>query len=162
MVQNRIRLALIAWASVSFAGRSLAVEDLVTPNPSNVVGYATCQKCHGQEIEVWKKTPHFETFRSLHRKPEAQEIAQRMGLRSIKRGDLCVKCHYTEQQQGSRVKAISGISCESCHGARGIGWPCTAITAVRARPRKWNPTLTSSSDEHRVWSWECGIRRTCI
>ena len=48
--------------------------------------------------------------------PEAKEIAKRMGERSIKRGAICVKCHYTEQEVGGSTKATSGVSCESCHG----------------------------------------------
>jgi len=84
---------------------------------SKVLGSETCMKCHGQEIGVWKQTPHHHTFKELHRKPEAKEIAEKMGIRSIKRGELCIKCHYTMQEVDGREKAISGISCESCHGA---------------------------------------------
>ena len=40
-----------------------------------------------------------------------------MGQRSIKRGNLCIDCHYTLRQDDDRIRAISGVSCESCHGA---------------------------------------------
>lgn len=112
-------------------------------DPSQVIGYETCQKCHGMEIGVWKQTPHFETYRSLHRKPEAKEIAEKMGIRSIKRGELCVKCHYTQQESGSRTKAISGISCESCHGA--------AKNWLTIHNDYGGPTATKSSEtpEHK-------------
>ncbi len=86
-------------------------------DPAKVLGSESCAKCHDAEIAVWKKTPHYGTFKQLHRKPEAKEIAKRMGIRSIKRGETCIKCHYTEQAHGGKTKAISGISCESCHGA---------------------------------------------
>lgn len=105
---------------IALFGLNLTSQTVAGPpelNPEKVLGYETCQKCHGQEIAVWKETPHFQTFRALHRKPEAQEIAKRMGVRSIKRGELCIQCHYTQKQSGSRISAISGISCESCHGA---------------------------------------------
>ncbi len=104
----------------------LVVADMVTAavpsgpvqcDPTKVLGHEACMKCHGQEIAVWKQTPHFGTFKELHRKPEAKQIAERMGLRSIKRGDLCLNCHYTKQSIDGREKAIAGISCESCHGA---------------------------------------------
>jgi len=108
---------LLALISCPAATAAEAESGPVKIDPNKVLGYETCQKCHGQEIDVWKQTPHYETYRSLHRKPEAQQIAERMGIRSIKRGDLCLKCHYTQQSDGGRVKAISGISCESCHGA---------------------------------------------
>ena len=62
------------------------------------------------------QTPHFATFDTLHRPPEAKEIADRLGLRSIKRSDVCTQCHYTEQNQDGRVRVVAGVSCESCHG----------------------------------------------
>lgn len=65
----------------------------------------------------WKQTPHFATFEALHRKPEAKEIAKKLGLASVKRNDLCIKCHYTTQTVERRERVVSGISCESCHGA---------------------------------------------
>jgi len=114
-----------------------------TCDPAKVVGYEACQKCHGQEIQTWKQTPHYATYKSLHRNPEAKEIAKKMGIRSIKRGDLCIKCHYTQQESGSRVKAISGISCESCHGAAG-DW-------IALHNDYGGPTMTKASEspEHR-------------
>jgi hypothetical protein len=83
-------------------------------DPAKVVGSDKCAECHQKEIGAWKQTPHFSTWDTLHRKPEARKIAEAMGVRSIKRGDVCIKCHYT--RQGAEAEAISGISCESCHG----------------------------------------------
>ena len=62
------------------------------------------------------QTPHFATFESLHRSPRAKEIAERLGERSIKRSRMCTQCHYTERDQGGRVRVVAGVSCESCHG----------------------------------------------
>ncbi len=68
--------------------------------------------------KLWKLTHHYDTFTSMHRRPEAREIANKMGLRRIKEESLCLRCHYTSQNQDDgSVKVISGISCESCHGA---------------------------------------------
>lgn len=89
-------------------------------DPAKVLGYEACAKCHQPEITQWQATPHFETFDTLHRTPEAKAIAQRLGLRSVKRNDTCVKCHYTRQQNDAtrgRLRVVSGVSCESCHGA---------------------------------------------
>ena len=86
-------------------------------DPSKVVTHETCIKCHGNEIEVWKQTPHFRTFRELHRQDAAKQIAAKMGVSSIKRGGICIDCHYTAQQSGGRTKPVAGVSCESCHGA---------------------------------------------
>lgn len=87
-------------------------------NPHQVVGYENCQKCHAAEIGVWKQTPHHTTFLTLHRNTAAKEIAGRLGIESFKTDSNCVQCHYTMQADSSNhLQAISGISCESCHGA---------------------------------------------
>lgn len=111
--------ALIFLCSVAVLLPSRSSADLESPHndPANVLGAESCAKCHDAEIAVWKRTPHFDTFKKLHRNPEAKRIAQRMGVKSIKRGETCIACHYTEKLHAGRTKAISGISCESCHGA---------------------------------------------
>ncbi len=86
-------------------------------DPNLVVGADTCTKCHAAELNVWKQTPHFETFETLHRKPQAQEIARKLGIASFKHDSACIKCHYSMQHQPSGLEPIAGISCESCHGA---------------------------------------------
>jgi hypothetical protein len=86
-------------------------------DPAKVLGAVSCTKCHEKEMLQWQATPHFATFDTLHRKPEAKAIADRLGLGSIKRNDVCMTCHYTQQQIGERVRVVSGVSCESCHGA---------------------------------------------
>lgn len=87
-------------------------------DPKQVLGHESCEKCHASEVATWKKTPHSTTFLTLHQKKEAAEIAKNLGLASIKRGQVCIECHYTPQaSEGAAAKAISGVSCESCHGA---------------------------------------------
>jgi hypothetical protein len=87
-------------------------------DPAKVLTYRECQKCHANEIEVWKNTPHFKTFDTLHRRKEAKAIAKKMGVKSVKRSEVCSQCHYTQTQDSrGRAKACSGVSCESCHGA---------------------------------------------
>ena len=39
-----------------------------------------------------------------------------MGIKSVKRGSDCLTCHFTSKIVDGKEKAISGISCESCHG----------------------------------------------
>ncbi len=86
-------------------------------NPHDVVGSESCEKCHAAEIATWKQTPHHQTFLTLHRKPEAQQIASKLGIASFKNDGACIKCHYTMQANHTGIEAISGVSCESCHGA---------------------------------------------
>lgn len=88
----------------------------IPANPSLVVGTEACAKCHAAEINVWKQTPHHGTFLTLHRKPQAQEIAKKMGVSSFKHDSACIKCHYSIQEQPGGLEPIAGVSCESCHG----------------------------------------------
>ncbi|EMI58379.1 cytochrome c family protein [Rhodopirellula sallentina] len=104
----------VAASPVSAAGAAAAPVD-----PHLVIGSETCVKCHENEVKVWRSTPHHRTFDELHRRPEAKEIASRLGIRSIKHDGRCVNCHYTQQvdADSGNVHAIEGVSCESCHGA---------------------------------------------
>ncbi len=87
-------------------------------DPAGVLGNESCVKCHASEIQVWKQTPHSRTFEELHRRPEAQQIASKLGISSIKNDGRCVNCHYTQQVDASETPhVIAGVSCESCHGA---------------------------------------------
>ena len=89
---------------------------LVDFDPAKVVGSQACADCHAAAINAWQQTPHHTTWETLHRRPEAQAIAEKMGLRSIKRGDVCIQCHYTQKEEAGRITPVSGVSCESCHG----------------------------------------------
>ena len=86
-------------------------------NPHLVLGNEACVKCHAPEIQVWKQTPHARTFEEMHRRPEAKQIAAKLGLRSIKHEGRCVACHYTQQSDpNGNPHVLAGVSCESCHG----------------------------------------------
>jgi hypothetical protein len=119
-------------------------EVAVNVDPHQVLGVESCTKCHAAEISIWKQTPHHETFQTLHRKPEAQQIAQRMGIESFKENSACMKCHYTVQTQAAGVEAIAGVSCESCHGAA-QGW-------VNVHNDYGGPGVTKAAEapEHRI------------
>jgi hypothetical protein len=121
-------LLSIVWGSASI-GMSINkemsdprdTEVHVNLDPHQVLGVESCEKCHAAEISVWKQTPHHETFATLHRKPEAQQIAKKMGIESFKENSACTKCHYTVKKHGIGSEAVAGVSCESCHGAA-QGW----------------------------------------
>ncbi len=85
-------------------------------DPAKVIGADGCKKCHAAEVDQWLRTPHAQTIDTLHRKPEAKAIADRLGIRSVKRNETCVRCHYAEREERGRVRIDSGVSCESCHG----------------------------------------------
>src|SRR5262245_58688470 len=121
----------------------LVIEPFVR-DPAQIVGSDQCAKCHEKEVQQWMRTPHFLTFDTLHRRPEAKEIADRLGLGSIKRNDTCVRCHYTQQDQDGRARVVAGVSCELCHGAA-KDW--IAIHNDYGGP---NATKASESAEHRL------------
>jgi hypothetical protein len=104
----RLIAACVSWLvglSTAWAGAEAA----------KVVGAEKCAECHKAEFAAWKETVHYETFNAMHRRPHAQSIAEKLGIQSLKRESLCLKCHYTEQGAGG--EAVAGVSCESCHGA---------------------------------------------
>lgn len=73
-----------------------------------------CGECHVSEYEVWRQTEHATGFDDLHRTESARDILERMGLAVTKRQEsICMRCHYTV---GAELRAIAGVSCESCHG----------------------------------------------
>ena len=122
---------------------SMAIADEPMEDVAKVVGVESCRKCHKSEVMTWEKTPHALTIEQLHRKPEAKAIAKRLGIRSVKRNDVCVKCHYTQRDIGGRLRIDSGVSCESCHG------PAKDWLEVHA---DYGPGVTrlTESPEHRA------------
>jgi len=121
LIGSQVAVIGMLFGNVSSASEPDAAPDaapaFVKCDPAKVLGDGACAKCHEQEVRTWQATPHFRTFDSLHRTPAAKTIAKNLGLRSVKRNDTCVQCHYTRQQQGTRVRVVAGVSCESCHGA---------------------------------------------
>lgn len=89
--------------------------------PDKVAGPNECAECHKKETAAWQNTHHFSTFRGLPQSKEAKEIGDKMGVKRLKADSLCLGCHFTVKTEGSKPKAIAGISCESCHGA-GKDW----------------------------------------
>jgi hypothetical protein len=82
-------------------------------------GAKNCSECHDQEYNVWKDTPHFKSYKTIHKSPEAKKILKAVGGKSMKRSKDCATCHYTAVQKSAskKAKVKSGPSCESCHGA---------------------------------------------
>ena len=101
-----------AWAAITLPPLS------ASPIESKVIGSESCGECHSTAVDSWKQTHHYKTFEQLHRRPEAREIAEKLGIRRIKSEGLCVQCHYTAKQEEPDLKPaiVAGVSCESCHG----------------------------------------------
>ncbi len=107
---SRRLLLLVALLipSAAFAGR---------PDPSQVIGPDDCGECHEEAHEVWATTPHARGWTELSRSVEAKALATKLGVRRIKRDERCVSCHFLSAEVDGVVKPISGVACESCHGA---------------------------------------------
>jgi hypothetical protein len=131
-----------------------AADGAVASDPAKIVGPNACAECHKQEVEAWKGTRHFKTFREMPRKPEAKEIAEKMGLRRIKSESLCLNCHFTVQRKNNQEEAISGISCESCHSA-GQDW----IKVHSGFSGKTAKTETKAEEEAR---WKLAVSKGMI
>lgn len=96
-------------------------EGIAASDPAKTVGPNACAECHKQEVEAWKGSHHFKTFREMPRNKRGKKIADRLGIRRVKTEGLCLTCHFTVQQKDSDSEPIAGISCESCHSA-GKDW----------------------------------------
>jgi hypothetical protein len=93
-------------------------EEMFHADPAKIMGWESCNDCHAPMVAAWKLTHHFITGTTMHTSAEGKDIAAKMGFRRIKSESVCLKCHYTVQSDDNGgVKVISGISCESCHGA---------------------------------------------
>jgi hypothetical protein len=110
--------SLISWCLAIGALVLLGAQALspAKANPDMIVGPNECAECHKKETAVWQNTHHFSTFKDLPKSKEAKEIASKMDVKRLKADSLCTNCHFTMQTVGGKEKAISGNSCESCHG----------------------------------------------
>jgi len=116
--KNRRRgvLSILAGAAIWIAGAGTAAAQ-VERNPDDIVGPGKCAECHEGANAIWRNTTHYATFSLMPRNKKATEIARKMGLRRIKEDSLCLDCHFTTATEEGEREAVSGISCESCHGA---------------------------------------------
>ncbi|MGB1109369.1 MAG: multiheme c-type cytochrome [Gammaproteobacteria bacterium] len=113
MTRTFKRLAVIA---ATVAATSITIT--AHAEPFNV-GYKKCNKCHEAEVDVWKETAHFKSYKAVHKKDEAKKILKAVGgAKSMKKSEVCASCHYTaiQKKAGAKAKIKAGPSCESCHG----------------------------------------------
>src|SRR4051812_48854929 len=127
-----------------YAGAAEPTSGPPARDTTKIIGPDQCAKCHQPEVQQWMHTPHYATYESLHRMPRAKEIADKLGLQSIKRNDVCTQCHYTKQIEDGRERVVAGVSCESCHGGA-RDW--VALHNDYGGP---SATKASESAEHRT------------
>lgn len=109
--------AVLLISTLGYSGITMAADDYRL-NPAHVQGPDVCADCHEYNVDAWRETHHFKTFKELPSRDEAREIADKMGLKRIKQGSDCTGCHFTAKTDDEgKVRTIAGITCESCHGA---------------------------------------------
>ena len=112
-------------------------------------GPDACADCHEYNVDAWRGTHHFATFKELPSRPEAREIADKMGLKRIKQGSDCVACHFTaKNDDAGKAKAIAGITCESCHGAG------DKYTDIHSDFGGKDVTADNEDPAHRIKRWK--------
>ncbi len=93
----------------------------VLPDLARVVGtaQANCQQCHPSEVAHWEKTTHFRSLNRLQYSGNSKKYADALGIASstLMTTSLCADCHGTRALVGGSPQVVSGVSCESCHGA---------------------------------------------
>lgn len=65
---------------------------------------------------TWMHSGHHDTFFTMHRSEAARDYAKAFGITRIKHNSMCIECHYTPEPGSLGMQALSGVSCESCHG----------------------------------------------
>ena len=97
----------------------------VQADPTKVMGVKACLDCHKPEVMAWQVSRHNVNFDKLGENPNAKKYAAALGISdaNITREGMCVDCHG-QRAQATAIKAVTGVSCESCHGASGgeTGW----------------------------------------
>ena len=85
-----------------------AVRDMQL-NPDKFLGSEVCMRCHSEQAEQWKTTPHARAFQTLvDNKTENSEE--------------CVRCHVLGYKKPGgftshlQTPAFANVQCESCHG----------------------------------------------
>lgn len=127
-------------------------------DPSRVMGVRACLGCHGTETLSWMKTGHHNAHLLL-RAPNAKKYAEALGVEPamVTESQACIRCHATGQiDHHGEVRAVIGVSCESCHGAAGgdSGWlnahavygpNGTAFAQETAEHQKWRLERTQKA-----------------
>ncbi|MBI4665935.1 MAG: cytochrome c family protein [Nitrospinae bacterium] len=88
-------------------------------------GNKSCQKCHKEIYDSWKKTIHAKTFDLLAPKTRADKKKE-AGLKpaeDYRKDKSCMRCHVMGWEEGgySSERADKdewkGVGCEDCHGS---------------------------------------------
>jgi hypothetical protein len=83
---------------------AVAVFALAAPAlASDLMGPESCRTCHAEAYRVWSQGPHARAVASF--------------TADQRRSALCMSCHSRDEQRSNPADPITGVSCETCHGA---------------------------------------------
>jgi len=132
------------------------------PDPShyiNWLGPETCAECHEDEATIWRHAHHATSFKEMPSSEEGKQIASTLGIKRIKMSQECGACHvsYKIKKGGKRLRAIAGVSCESCHG------PAKNWNIVHQDYGGKHVSAEQESESHKAQRWaqaeKAGMRR---
>jgi hypothetical protein len=115
-MQLRIAIALLSVAVTAFGLGLTVLPELGVSASVLKQGPEKCQKCHKSEHGVWESSAHGKSFRDIHKRDKAKDIAKKIGGGNMRKNALCQQCHFTVIDKRGRARPDAGPSCESCHG----------------------------------------------
>ncbi|MFT4689722.1 MAG: cytochrome c family protein [Verrucomicrobiia bacterium] len=118
---KRLSMLFTLAALIAGAGSTSAAGYHHAADPKKVVGVegdgsGNCISCHGPAVSTWKNSHHFKTFEELEERETTMALQEKLDIFLITEDVNCTQCHYTMKHVDDELTAISGISCESCHG----------------------------------------------
>jgi len=129
-------------AAVLVAGIAAFVARDGRADRDDFVGSARCGKCHGAELEAWRRGPHSRAGASL----------------GAVAASSCLGCHSTGDAPVGPV-AERSVGCEACHGP-GKGYSEGDIMANRVLARAMGLRALTSIEERRALCQSCHRQRT--
>jgi 2',3'-cyclic-nucleotide 2'-phosphodiesterase (5'-nucleotidase family) len=118
-------------------------------NPDKYLGSEVCIRCHAEQAEQWKSTPHARAWQTLvdNHKDTANE---------------CVECHVLGFkkpggfQTGTQTPSMANVQCESCHG---MGTQHEAFAATPQKVTEAVCTKCHNKDNDPNWNFSSKLAK---
>jgi|RhiMethySRZTD1v2_1073278.scaffolds.fasta_scaffold172902_3 hypothetical protein len=118
-------------------------------NPDKFLGSEVCIRCHAEQAEQWKSTPHARAWQTLvdNHKDTAGE---------------CIECHVLGFnkpggfQTGTQTPSMTNVQCESCHG---MGTQHEAFAATPQKVTEATCTKCHNKDNDPGWNFAAKLAK---
>jgi hypothetical protein len=118
-------------------------------NPDKFLGSEVCIRCHAEQAEQWKSTPHARAWQTLvdNHKDQAGE---------------CIECHvlgYKKPggfQTGTQTPSMANVQCESCHG---MGTQHDAFASAPQKVTEATCTKCHNKDNDPSWNFSTKLAK---